>query len=80
MGAITQMIGVPDAGIPYNTDQWDGYTADRRRLFDAITANGVRNTVFLTGDIHTSWACDLPVDAANYPPRARSAPSSSCRR
>jgi alkaline phosphatase D len=67
MGAITQMTGVPDAGIPYNTDQWDGYTADRRRLFDAITANGVRNTVFLTGDIHTSWACDLPVDAANYP-------------
>lgn len=67
MGAITEMIGVPDAGIPFNTDQWDGYTADRRRLFDAITGNGVRNTVFLTGDIHTSWACDLPVDAANYP-------------
>jgi len=67
MGAITEMVGVPDAGIPYNTDQWDGYTADRRRLFDAITANGIRNTVFLTGDIHTSWACDLPVDAANYP-------------
>ncbi|WP_137722967.1 alkaline phosphatase D family protein [Prescottella subtropica] len=65
--AITEMIGVPDAGIPYNTDQWDGYTADRRRLFDAITGNAVRNTVFLTGDIHTSWACDLPVDAANYP-------------
>lgn len=67
MGAITDMIGVPDAGIPFNTDQWDGYTADRRRLFDAITVNAVRNTVFLTGDIHTSWACDLPVDAADYP-------------
>ncbi|WP_305093111.1 alkaline phosphatase [Prescottella sp. R16] len=65
--AITELIGVPDAGIPYNTDQWDGYTADRRRLFDAITGNEVRNTVFLAGDIHTSWACDLPVDAANYP-------------
>ncbi|QBJ98653.1 alkaline phosphatase [Rhodococcus sp. ABRD24] len=65
--AITEMIGLPDAGIPFNTDQWDGYTADRRRLFDAITAAGVRNTVFLTGDIHTSWACDLPADAANYP-------------
>ncbi|MCL2535878.1 MAG: alkaline phosphatase D family protein [Nocardiaceae bacterium] len=67
MAAITDMIGVPDAGIPYNTDQWDGYSADRRRLFDAITSNKVRNTVFLTGDIHTSWACDLPVDAADYP-------------
>ncbi|MDH6676771.1 alkaline phosphatase D [Rhodococcus sp. LBL1] len=67
MKAITDMIGLPDAGIPYNTDQWDGYSADRRRLFDAITSNKVRNTVFLTGDIHTSWACDLPVDAADYP-------------
>ncbi|MEV0945897.1 alkaline phosphatase D family protein [Rhodococcus sp. NPDC049939] len=67
MGAITDLVGLPDVGIPYSTDQWDGYTADRRRLFDAISANGVRNTVFLTGDIHTTWACDLPVDAANYP-------------
>ncbi|MEV0945736.1 alkaline phosphatase D family protein [Rhodococcus sp. NPDC049939] len=67
MGAITEAVGLPEAGIPYNTDQWDGYTADRRRLFDAISSNGVRNTVFLTGDIHTSWACDLPVNAADYP-------------
>ncbi|AOW94391.1 alkaline phosphatase [Rhodococcus sp. WMMA185] len=66
-GAITEMVGLPDAGIPYSTDQWDGYTADRRRLFDAITENGVGNTVFLTGDIHTSWAIDLPVNAADYP-------------
>ncbi|AOW94346.1 alkaline phosphatase [Rhodococcus sp. WMMA185] len=67
MGAITDTVGLPDAGIPYNTDQWDGYSADRRRLFDAIAANGVRNTVFLTGDIHTSWACDLPLNAGDYP-------------
>ncbi|MFD4180838.1 alkaline phosphatase D family protein, partial [Rhodococcus sp. NPDC058514] len=65
--AVTEVIGVPDSGIPFNTDQWDGYTADRRRLFDAIASRGVTNTVFLTGDIHTSWACDLPVDAASYP-------------
>ncbi|WP_420030264.1 alkaline phosphatase D family protein [Rhodococcus maanshanensis] len=65
--ALTDMVGLPDAGVPYNTDQWDGYSADRRRLFDSITTAGVDNTVFLTGDIHTSWACDLPIDAANYP-------------
>jgi alkaline phosphatase D len=23
--------------------------------------------VFLTGDIHSSWACDVPEDAATYP-------------
>ncbi|MCD2152703.1 alkaline phosphatase D family protein [Rhodococcus cerastii] len=65
--ALTELVGVPQAGVPYNTDQWDGYTADRTRLFDAITSNGVDNTVFITGDIHTSWACDLPTNAANYP-------------
>ncbi|WP_235870723.1 alkaline phosphatase D family protein [Rhodococcus xishaensis] len=65
--AVTELVGLPDDGVPFSTDQWDGYSADRRRLFDSITGNGVRNTVFLTGDIHTSWASDLPVDAANYP-------------
>ncbi|MGW6377914.1 alkaline phosphatase D family protein [Rhodococcus sp. NPDC055112] len=65
--ALTDLIGVPQAGIPFGTDAWDGYAADRRRLYDAIAAAGVDNTVFLTGDVHTSWACDLPLDAANYP-------------
>ncbi|WP_083577192.1 alkaline phosphatase D family protein [Rhodococcus tukisamuensis] len=65
--ALTDLIGLPQGGIPYGTDSWDGYAADRRRLFDAIAAAKVDNTVFLTGDTHTSWACDLPVDAANYP-------------
>ncbi|MEU5840578.1 alkaline phosphatase D family protein [Rhodococcus sp. NPDC047139] len=66
-GALTELIGVPAGGLPFNTDQWDGYTADRRRLLDTITAAGLRNVVFLTGDIHTSWAMDVPVDAAAYP-------------
>ncbi len=66
-GALTELVGVPAGGLPFNTDQWDGYTADRRRLIDTITAAGLRNVVFLTGDIHTSWAMDVPVDAADYP-------------
>ena len=66
-GALTELVGVPAGGVPFNTDQWDGYTADRRRLMDTITAAGLRNVVFLTGDIHTSWAMDVPVDAADYP-------------
>ena len=66
-GALTELTGVSSGGIPYNTDQWDGYTADRRRLLDTIAAAGLRNVVFLTGDIHTSWAVDIPVDAADYP-------------
>ncbi|MFI9511400.1 alkaline phosphatase D family protein [Nocardia sp. NPDC052566] len=65
--AITSAIGVPQSGIPANADQWDGYTADRRKLFAAITEQNLADIVFLTGDIHSSWAADLPLDAANYP-------------
>ncbi|WP_244961255.1 alkaline phosphatase D family protein [Nocardia otitidiscaviarum] len=65
--ALTQLIGIPEGGIPANLDQWDGYTADRKRLLTAITDNQVGDVVFLTGDIHSSWAADLPLDAATYP-------------
>ncbi|WP_020171502.1 alkaline phosphatase D family protein [Gordonia polyisoprenivorans] len=65
--ALTESLGLPAEGLPYNPDQWDGYTADRRRLLDSIRSNKVTNVVFITGDIHSSWACDIPVDAADYP-------------
>ncbi|MFE3443252.1 alkaline phosphatase D family protein [Nocardia sp. NPDC059180] len=63
--AITQTMGIPQSGLPANADQWDGYTADRARLYRAITEQGVSDVVFLTGDIHSSWAADLPVNAAD---------------
>lgn len=59
-------VPLPTDGPPYNVDQWDGYTADRREVFDHLRDEGVNNAVFLTGDIHSSWACDLPADAAAY--------------
>ncbi|GAB3662099.1 alkaline phosphatase PhoD [Actinocorallia lasiicapitis] len=40
-------------------DAWDGYAADRDRLFAAIRSSGVRNPVVLTGDVHTAYAADL---------------------
>jgi alkaline phosphatase D len=64
---VTQLIGIPAGGLPVNPDQWDGYTADRRRLLGSIADNRVDGVVFLTGDIHSSWAADLPLDAAAYP-------------
>jgi alkaline phosphatase D len=67
-GPIADMTGIlPRDGAAYNVDQWDGYTADRRRLIDFITDRGIANTVFLTGDIHSAWACELPVDPGTYP-------------
>ncbi|WP_439032710.1 alkaline phosphatase D family protein [Gordonia terrae] len=66
-GAVTALLGIPKEGIPYNADQWDGYAADRRRLLDTVRRTGVDNVVFITGDIHSSWACDIPADVSNYP-------------
>lgn len=54
-------------GVPLNTDAWDGYTDDRRELFDYIVEDGIDDVVFLTGDIHTGLAADLPLDKATYP-------------
>jgi alkaline phosphatase D len=65
---INQVTGeVPSDGAPLNLDQWDGYTADRRELVAHLVDNDIRNAVFLTGDIHSGWANDVPVDAATYP-------------
>lgn len=49
-----------------NSDQWDGYPQDRKLVFDNILNNNINNVVFLTGDIHTSWANDLPYNRSNY--------------
>lgn len=55
-------------GITVNNDQWDGYTADRKKLYDIILNNNIQNVIVLTGDIHTAWAMDLPYTTANYNP------------
>jgi alkaline phosphatase D len=47
------------------TDGWDGYPAARQRIFDAIGATGLRNPVFIGGDIHSFWATDLKADFNN---------------
>lgn len=52
-------LEIPILG-PINTDQWDGYRAERQRVYDSILVNNIDNVVVLTGDIHTAWANDLP--------------------
>ena len=66
--AINQVTGEgPGEGVPLNLDQWDGYTADRRELIEHLDTHGITDTVFLTGDIHSAWANDLPLDTGTYP-------------
>jgi alkaline phosphatase D len=49
-------------GSVLSTDKWDGYPACRARLFDTLERHGIRDTVVLTGDLHSSWALDLARD------------------
>ncbi len=54
-------------GTVFSTDQWDGYQADQRTLLEAMAGSRHADPVVLTGDIHSSWANDLPLDLAAYP-------------
>jgi len=56
------------AGIPLSYEQWDGYQADRNRIIDHVMDNNINNVMVITGDIHTSWANDVPVKGQNYNP------------
>ncbi len=49
-----------------NSDQWDGYPAERQRVYDLIDKYKIKNFVVLTGDIHTAWSSNLPRE--NYNP------------
>lgn len=42
-----------------NSDAWEGYPANRERLYGLIRSNALDNVVILTGDIHMSWAFDV---------------------
>ncbi|MFE6486043.1 alkaline phosphatase D family protein [Streptomyces sp. NPDC057757] len=64
---LAELLGLPKEGLALNTDQWDGYTDDRREILAHLRSNAIRNTVFLTGDIHMAWANDVPVDTGTYP-------------
>ncbi|MEV5137284.1 alkaline phosphatase D family protein [Streptomyces syringium] len=64
---LAKLLGLPTGGLTISTDQWDGYTDDRRELLAHLADRAIRNTVFLTGDIHMAWANDVPRTAATYP-------------
>lgn len=43
-----------------NSDSWDGYRVTRDRVFDMVEQLKVDSFAVLTGDVHSSWAYDLP--------------------
>ncbi|MEJ7797127.1 MAG: alkaline phosphatase D family protein [Solirubrobacteraceae bacterium] len=60
----------PSAARGFNTDQWDGYPVERRRLLDLFARGDVSNPVVITGDWHSSWVNELKQDFDD--PSARS--------
>ncbi len=59
------MPGYNDAGLILNPVQWDGYSAERRRLFQFLRERGIGNNIVVTGDMHMSFAADLVEDPIN---------------
>ena len=60
LGQQVMMAPLEVFGLVLNPDQWDGYPAERNRFYGDILSNNINNLVVLTGDIHTSWANNLP--------------------
>jgi alkaline phosphatase D len=52
----------PGPGESYNMDTWNGYPAARRRLTQFLAARRVPDVVTLTGDVHASYAAEIPAD------------------
>lgn len=50
---------INDGGNSVNGDAWDGYPAERSRMFAHLRSNDITDVVVLTGDIHTTWAAEL---------------------
>ena len=59
---VAQSVAMSAHDIPSNLDAWDGYPADRQRLYDIFTAAKARPIV-LAGDSHMFWANELWDDA-----------------
>ena len=59
------------AGRLVNAGQWDGYPDERDWLYARLAEAG-GNAVVLSGDIHSSWAADLPVGAEFVTPSVSS--------
>jgi alkaline phosphatase/alkaline phosphatase D len=70
LGPLANLIGIPSNGYTVNPDDWDGYNADRDHVVNFLRDRKVPNVVFLTGDIHTSWANELTTRSTALSPTA----------
>lgn len=55
----------PGDGETFNMDSWSGYPLARQRLIDTLVSRKQRNTIILTGDVHSSWVGQLHTTAGD---------------
>ncbi|MBW3575122.1 MAG: alkaline phosphatase D family protein, partial [Actinobacteria bacterium] len=60
LAQVGRGLGLVVGGAVMNPDQWDGYPAARTRLLDVLAEPEVGPVVVITGDVHSSWAFDVP--------------------
>lgn len=65
LGQQVMMAPLKVFGVAFNGDQWDGYPAERDRVYNYVLNHNISNMVVITGDIHSSWANDLPTATYN---------------
>lgn len=53
-----ERLGAVGGGLVVNPGLWDGYPAERERLFGLLDGRG-GDTVVVSGDLHSSWAAEL---------------------
>ncbi len=54
---------------PRNLDSWDGYPAERNKIAAFLQDKKVKNTIFVTGDTHASWAFEATNNIKKYNPK-----------
>jgi alkaline phosphatase D len=66
-GVVWRIIGQQVVFAPFtdgesffNPDSWDGYRDNRRLVLDHLAQESIDNVVFLTGDLHSAWAMEVP--------------------
>ena len=65
---LSQKQDIPEATLRqtfyFNVDQWDGFPTEKRALLGALQQGQVKNAVFISGDIHASFASVEGLDPA----------------
>ncbi|MDQ2648215.1 MAG: alkaline phosphatase D family protein, partial [Actinomycetota bacterium] len=68
---LQQVLGGLGVSLPVviNGDQWDGYQVEQRTMVQRYAESS--GVVLLTGDIHSSWGAEIPLDPGTYLPAVK---------